>query len=424
MTKLKEKIHTIINSSNLPFLIFFVVLIMFHLIINGQFGDDLFFGTVVSDEKNILQFLKERYNTWSSRLIIELVLVSISKSNLIIWKIFNIIIYLLLAKSISKICLAENNKLLNYIICGMLLMFPIPVLNNTGWVATTTNYLWVASLGVFSMSIIIEYIKEIKIPIWKYILYIITMLYASNQEQMAVVMFLVFGVFLLYQLIKNKLNYILKKQKFLIFAFILTIVSLIFILTCPGNIVRKEAEVKSWYPEYTTFNFIEKIELGLTSTMKILILETNTIFIIFTLMVFIGVCIIEKNKIYKILSFIPFASSIFYTFFINHIMLILPKVFKIIQRFMQLGLIMDLNSISIVNLSVIIMYVCIILLILFSIYRIFKKDIKMYICIRNIYIRNDYKIYYEFFSNNFCIWRKNMFISLCIICNVYCNCFK
>ena len=381
MKKIKEILKKVVDSANFPFLIFFIILIFFHIKIEAFYGDDVWFKNIISEEKNIIQYLTERYNIWSSRLIIETVLVTLAKFELTIWKFLNIGIYMLLAKSISKICSKENNKILNYIICALVLLLPIPVLNGTGWLATTTNYLWVASLGMCSLSIIINYIREMKIPKWEYILYLLATLYAANQEQMAAVIFAVFGIFICIELIKKGYKYVIKNEKFLIILFIITIISLVFILTCPGNAARKEVEVKRWYPEYANFGLLEKVELGLTSTMKHLILDTNVIFVAFTLTILVGTCIYNKNKWVKLLFAIPFVTSIFDAFLFRYLGGLSSNVASLVQIFSLDHLVMSLDHISIKYLFVMLGYALILLLIPIGIYNIFKRSIKSYVCI-------------------------------------------
>lgn len=381
MKKIKETLKNVVNSANFPFLVFFIILVLFHIKLEAFYGDDIFFKNIINEENNIIQYLEQRYNIWSSRLIIETVLVTLAKFELTIWKFLNIGIYMILAKSISKICSKENNKIINYIICGLLLLIPIPALNNTGWIATTTNYLWVASLGMYTLSIIINYIRDIKIQKLEYILYLLATLYAVNQEQMAAAIFAVFGVFICFELIKKGYKYVIKNEKFLIILFIITILSLVFILTCPGNAVRKEDEVKRWYPEYASFGLLEKVELGLTSTMKCFVLNTNNIFIIFTLSILVGVCILNKSKWSKILAAIPFIASIFNACFVDYIVALSSSITSVIEVFRADQLIMSLNQISIKYLFVMLGYAFILLLIPVGIYNIFKRSIKSYVCI-------------------------------------------
>lgn len=377
----KNKIKNILKSDNLPFIIFFIILIVMHLGICKISGDDFKFSEELLNN-DFFTYLLQRYDTWSSRVIIEASLISILQYGLTLWKILNIIIYIILAKSISKICNEKNNKMLNYAICGLILLIPISVVSNTGWVSTTTNYLWVVSLGLYSISVIKDSLNNIKIPWWKIILSILFTIYACNQEQMAVAMFIVLAGILIYQLIKNKKNisYIIKKEKLLLVLLIITIVSLIFILTCPGNLLRKTKEIDRWYPEYINLNIVEKVELGVTSIMSNLILNTNYIFIIFTLILAYGAWKTQKNKLIKLICVIPAISSVVFTIFREYIILAMPQIEDVLIQFNQQTLIMKTNDINISTILFMMYYIFILLAIPTGMYFIFKNKKEFYIC--------------------------------------------
>lgn len=416
---MKEKIKKIFNLDNLPFIIFFIVLIFIHININTMVSDDKIFFKILENGKNLFTYINERYNRWSSRIIIETVLLVIIKYKFIIWKILNIGICLLLAKSISKICQTKNNKIINYMICVSILLIPISALNNTGWISTTMNYLWVISLGTYALSIIKDFIDNKKIQIWKYPLYIVSTLFACNQEQMVSVMFLILGIFLLYEIKTKSIKHVLKNEKLLIIQFIITILSLIFILNCPGNMQRGAIEVRRWYPEYKIFSIVEKVELGLTSTMKQLILNTNYIFIGFTAVLFIGTCKNTKNKAYKAIAIIPILSSVVFNIFRDYSVIIINNLESVINLFSQDILIMPISEISLPSTIMILTYILILAIIPICMYFIFKNTHKFYICMRNIFKWINHKIYYGIFSNYIWFWRKNIYIYVCEFYNMY-----
>lgn len=383
MKKIKEIIKKISNSSNFPLLIFFIILIIVHIQINYVFGDDLN-ALMVKYKYSISDYMFIRYTTWSSRILIDITKVFIYDENMILWRILNIGIYIILAKSISKICFKEENKTLNYIICALILLIPIKCLNGAGWVATTTNYLWVVSFALYSLSIIINYMYKIKIDKLDYIAYLFATLYASNHEQMVVVMFLVLGGFILEQLIKKGYKYVIKNEKFLLILFTITILSLIFILVCPGNSIRMTRELKK-YPEFEFFSIIDKISLGLTSTMKELVLNTNLLFIFFTLAVFIVGWIYNKKKYIRIICIIPFLMSIFSILCTARLEHLFPNILEIKKIFSVNELIEFTNENFIQYIGWISAYIITLICIPMGIYFIFKKNIRTFWCI-SIYL--------------------------------------
>lgn len=374
---MKKILKEIKNSTIFPFILFFIVLVIMHIPINNIVLDDVTFSSALENQ-NIIQFLQNRYYSWSSRSIIEFVLVLLLQINFNIWKILNIAIFLLLAKSISKLANYENNQLLNFVICFLILVLPYSAFNTSGWVATTTNYLWVAALGIYSISMLVDYVRNKKISFFKSITYFLATLYASNHEQMSIFLFLILGGFLLHELCTNASS--LKKRKTLIISFIIVVLNIVFILTCPGNYIRKTQEISNNYPEFIYFNILEKLELAILSTMDPFVWNTDNIFIIFTFIIFIGVFLLETNRINKILALIPLASSIFYTFFMDNTAIIFKDILVIHNRFHFYGIAESLPQLSLSSLIVIILYIFILFLIPFGISLILKNNKKMFFC--------------------------------------------
>ena len=58
---------------------------------------------------------------------------------------------------------------------------------------------------------------------------------------------------------------------------ILVIASLIFILTCPGNSVRTETEIQNTFKDFGMLTVLDKIGVGVTSTMGQIIGKSNII---------------------------------------------------------------------------------------------------------------------------------------------------
>ncbi|MFR5190740.1 MAG: DUF6056 family protein [Clostridia bacterium] len=183
MHKFTEKLKKMYHSPNFPFFLFLLLLIILHVKILHVNGDDIYFSNILQEtNQGLFGYLQMRYTTWTSRILIEGIMVFLLKYQLFIWRILNIGMFLLLAKSISKITNSQNHRMLNYAICGGILLIPMTVFNETGWVATTMNYLWVIALGTYAISTVKDAIEEKKISWWKYPLYIgATMLVTKNK---------------------------------------------------------------------------------------------------------------------------------------------------------------------------------------------------------------------------------------------------
>ena len=144
-----EKIKKYSKSIYIPFIVLGIVIAILHFQITKIY-DDLIFSAVLDDGTKIFEYLSSRYNGWTSRLVIEFFLVVLSNENtsLVIWKIIDILMFELLAYSTYKIFIKDvkdNNKklCLTWILILAILAFPYTLLCEAGYIATTTNYLWV-----------------------------------------------------------------------------------------------------------------------------------------------------------------------------------------------------------------------------------------------------------------------------------------
>lgn len=172
------------------------------------------------------------------------------------------------------------------------MLIPAQFFYETGWVATTTNYLWVMSAALIAFLPVSNYLHRKKVNPIMYVISLMALLYAANQEQMIVLLFLFLIVILGY--------FFVNKQKItmLIPYFLICIYRLIFILTCPGNQVRNDAEIIHWLPDFANYSFLQKLSLGYSSTLKRIFFEYSPI--VFMLLLLIAVIgIISTSTITK-----------------------------------------------------------------------------------------------------------------------------
>jgi len=120
---------------------------------------------------------------------------------------------------------------------GMSLLIPASMINNAGWIATTTNYVWVMAAALLSIWPIMNYIRGKSVNRLSFILSLVFLIYATNQEQMVVIM-------LVSLLILAGILFLSKKNILITLPHIaIVIASFVFILTCKGNAARNETMV-------------------------------------------------------------------------------------------------------------------------------------------------------------------------------------
>ncbi|MDR2661309.1 MAG: hypothetical protein LBC17_04685 [Lactobacillaceae bacterium] len=287
----------------------FIIMLAYNFSIQKvNFGDDSAFLQQFTHRyhSNYFEFLKFRYNNWTSRLVIETFLVY-SVKHLFIWKILNAIAMSAVA-IVPTFLFKTSNKIKGIIVgLGMSLLIPENVINGAGWVATTVNYTWVMAAALISILPVMNYLKKkggAKYN-WKYFaLSYPFLIYATNQEQMVVILFFFF-------IVSIGIAYLNKKNIFLLLPHLaITIASLIFALTAKGNAIRNIKETQRWLPAFSDYSILHKMQLGYTSTLKNLFLDWSPLMLMFILLIFSVWLNQNKSLIKKIISGIPLLAYI------------------------------------------------------------------------------------------------------------------
>lgn len=280
------------------------------------FGDDdfLFYDPLMNKfNGDILAFLVNRYQTWSSRTVIE-IFTLLSVRYHLFWRICNSLI-MFLAISLPPFLLKKNNEVRTSDILisgGLFFTMPLTFFNETGWIATTTNYLWVYSLGLLSLYPIAKYLHDEKVNQPTYLISWLAALYACNQEQMCALLLGFYLVFLGYLLIKKR------RIKILLPFFVINFLSLFYVLSANGNDIRYEKEVANWFPDFENLTLFRKFELGFSSTVRHLFFDKQITILLFSLLLVIFVSyylrLKKKPMIISLFGFIPLIVSIVFGF--------------------------------------------------------------------------------------------------------------
>ncbi|WP_462316116.1 DUF6056 family protein [Methanobrevibacter sp.] len=255
-----------------PIIGFFLLMVALHLIM-GFLGDDEGYSKLLSDYP-LTRLIVDRYNEWSSRVIIDALTIILSRE-FIIWKILDTILYTLGVYLLIKFINKDNNR--NITLFGVLLflMYPLFDMAGAGWVSTTLNYSWCFAFAMISFIPLVNELRGKKTNIIIYVLAILSLIYAVNQEQSCLMILGINVLYLIHCLI-NKRNI----SRFNILIVIVSAISLTMILTCPGNAERTVIETGRYYAEYANFGIVEKLYLGTIPTIEIL-LKDKVLFTVF-----------------------------------------------------------------------------------------------------------------------------------------------
>ena len=294
-------------KNNLPIIGFFILMLALHKIM-AFVGDDIHYAKILSNQ-SLSSFLTFRYYEWSSRLIIDCITVILAKENYLIWKILDIILYTLGVYLLIKFINKDNNKYITLIGVSLFLMYPFFDMASAGWIATTLNYLWCFVFAMISFIPLINEINGKKTNVFVYIISILSLIYATNQEQSCLLILGINALYLIYCMIKKQ-----NISRFNVLIVIISALSLTIILTAPGNSKRVIAETARFYAEYVNFGIIEKLYLGTIPTIGIL-LKDKVLFTVFYIILSASALLKTKNKYLKYLLYFNIILILFLVFF-------------------------------------------------------------------------------------------------------------
>lgn len=309
-----------------PFILFFALMFVMHLIM-GLNGDDIRYSKVLSNQ-TLVDYIHFRYYNWSSRVVIESILIVIARQNMILWKILDCVIFTVGAYYTIKLVNYRNSKHIMFLGVLLFLMYPFHEMASAGWMATTLNYLWCFAFGMIASIPLINRLYDEKTNIFVYIISILALIYAINQEQSCALIFGFNFLFLANCLIKKE-----KISKYNIFVVLVSLASMIFILTCPGNSIRFVAETSYWYPQFANYGIWEKIYLGFIPTFSLL-LEEKIIFPLFYLILTLATITKVENRYLK------------YVLYLNAVFILLLVGFVTLFDISTLGTALNSNTLA------------------------------------------------------------------------------
>lgn len=319
----------ITDRKYLPLWIFAIIQMVYHVLMREPEGSDaMWFFRNQLDAYSLKDYLTMRYETWASRIFIEAVLVYISR-NILLWKILDWVFWVFLAWALMYIFPKEKRTTAGWMVVGILLVYPIWDLRTAGWIATSANYTWTLALGAFALHGVANTYYHKKTSPIMVVLYAVAAVYSANMEQMSAVLLAVSGCSILY-FISQKMP--VKSYISSIVCCVISIAEFAFILTCPGNAARKSQEIINWMPNFETYSFIDKVNMGFVDTMQHLVSSGNLMFLAFVLVLAIVVFLKTKNTLFRCVAVFPVVLNVILVFFRDTLEVYLPTFSKLMEK--------------------------------------------------------------------------------------------
>lgn len=309
--------------------IFAAVQAAFHIIMREpEASDAMWFFRHQLDSFSMQEFLSARYETWSSRLLIEAVLVLVSR-NMLLWKILDSFFWVFLAWGMVWLFPKDQREKAAYLITGCLLIYPMWDLRTAGWIATSVNYTWPLALGVFSLHGAARALYKQKTPAFLWPVYAVAAVFGANMEQMAAILLAVNVCAAAYCF--------MEKTSVRIYGIALlggavSAAELVFILTCPGNAARKSQEIVNWMPDFGSYHLLDKISMGFGDTMHHLIVSGNLLFLCYVSLLAVLVFLKTKDVKRRLAALFPAAFHLCMLGFSDSLKIYFPEFSGLMEK--------------------------------------------------------------------------------------------
>ncbi len=245
-------------KENYLYIVLGMMFLLMFFMVREPFGDDLYYqDRGVHDLNSLGAFLTMRYESWSSRMISETVIVLMLGMGMTAWRIFSAANCMAVVLSMKYLIGIGNSWWQNATLCMLAAAFPISYYASAGWVTTTSVYLFSAVVGLVALFPIRKWLDGKKMAWWEVIIYIFSAVAACNLEQVSAVLL---GIYLCAcaceMFFRHKIQWM---QVIMVF---ICVISMIFIFTCPGNAFRKIVETEQWLPQFANWTLIKKCLCG------------------------------------------------------------------------------------------------------------------------------------------------------------------
>ncbi|WP_449454833.1 hypothetical protein [Streptococcus suis] len=175
------------------------------------------------------------------------------------------------------------------------MFLPVTLFLSAGWLATSINYLWPITAGIF----VIKQLDKTVTAKTLLGLSVLT-LFATNQEQVCItILLMLLGKLLFLVVTKEKIHC----AHYLVL--VLTMMNVVLIALSPGNQSRQVQSIPTFFPEFAQFGLFDKINLGISNTSKVLLVQQNMLMLFFVTLLAVFVILYSKKWYLKCLSVIP-----------------------------------------------------------------------------------------------------------------------
>ena len=226
-----------------------------HATFVGFTNDDSYFVILRREYDSLLELLKFRYETDSSRILSEAILFTLVKCPFAVWQILDVLICLLIIHCLMVLLVDDKYSSKNIWVFLGFAIYPFMHMGSAGWICTSLNYLWTFATLLYTLVIVFYRQRGKKVSPLQYAAAFLAILYTANCEMPATAMVMLFALACIYAITEKRSCW------YEICGCVLGLAGVIFALSAPGNDERTIMEAENWMPEFFDLNFLEKARL-------------------------------------------------------------------------------------------------------------------------------------------------------------------
>ena len=319
-----EKIRTILKENRTE--VFFICC---SILFGALFGfaviayDDAYNMPLIGETiKEEVLYNLATYKSWTSRIFINTVWSIILEHGYVFFMVYMGISMYVLLKGFYLLFAGENDYEAAVFAAFCAMLFPFHLLTSAGWIATTGTYFGPQAFGIMALVPIKRAYDNKKLSIKEMIWFSLCLIYGANFEQMCIMLLFLYVVYTVCMIAEKNIRWQV------LWFFFLSIASMAFFLTCPGNWSRSDTENR-YFPTYGMLNFVDKVELATTRTLKWIFIDGTLVTIVFLAILAFVVIKKYKNHGYRLIASLPLAIALLLGPFNDNTKYILPKITKL-----------------------------------------------------------------------------------------------
>lgn len=218
-----------------------------------------------------------------------------------VWKVLDTAVYVAILLLIWDMFTDRSIKMLAVTAAGVI-MFPIVrYMSSAGYIMTSTNYIYTVLALLLAYVPLIRALHARKASVPHYILSVLGLIYASNQDQSGVISiggFFLIGAVYLWNWKKEGNGKAKSIFRLALVYFALALAAYIFMFTTPGHLDRMNStvEMETWLPQFAEWSTGYKFYRGMTSTFANIFYQRPTLFVWFCYLILITVFFENRKR--------------------------------------------------------------------------------------------------------------------------------